>query len=110
MSRAEPRAGRRPIVAAAAVVWGLLLLAWIARLAAEAWTGSLGCELTPGGSVFGTASWGWFPPGVTCTYPLADGATAVEGPPGLRWAIVTVLVLGGLGLLATRSASHRPRH
>lgn len=110
MSRAEPRARRHPAVVVGTVVWVLLLLAWVARLTAEAWTGSLGCELTPGSSVFGTASWGWLPPGITCTYRLADGATVVDGPPGLRWATITVLTLGGLGLLAARSAPHRPRH
>lgn len=55
--------------------------------------------------MFGTASWGWFPPGVTCTYPLPDGRTLVDGPPRLRWAIATVLLLGGLGLVTARGRS-----
>lgn len=109
MSRTDPRARPRLWVVAAAV-WLLLLLAWIARLALEASAGSVGCELTPGGSVFGTPSWGWFPPGVTCTYPLPDGRTVVQEPPRLRWGVGAVLLLGALTLATAHTRGHRPHH
>jgi len=89
-------------------VWLLLLLAWIARLALEAGAGSVGCELTPGSSVFGTPNWGWFPPGVTCTYLLPDGHTVVQGPPALRWLVAAVLLLGVLALATARTRGRRP--
>lgn len=90
-------------------MWLLLLLVWIARLAPGGVDRVAGLRAHPlCSSVFGTPSWGWFPPGVTCTYPLPDGRTLADGPPRLRWAIATVLLLGGLGLVTARAAAHRP--
>ncbi len=106
LCRAEPRARLRPLLPAAAGVWVLLVLAWIAGLALESWTAALGGELTPGSSVFGTASWEWFPPGVSCTNPMPDGSTLVRGPPGLCWVVIGFLVLAGLALTV---AVHRRR-
>ena len=90
----------------------MLLLAWLAFLLVEAAVLSdpVACDLQPGRSIFGAASWGAFPPGVTCTWtdlPVSAGTGVdhVDSPPPARLALTAVLVAWPLSLLYARRRS-----
>jgi hypothetical protein len=85
--------GRR-LVNASFLVWGLCAVVVVAYLAPWGVDDITSCATSPGGSNFGKASRSWFPPGVTCTWPSADGAPYVERPPVLRLLVVALAVVG----------------
>ena len=66
--------------------------------------GTTSCPLAPGSSTFGEASWGWLPPGKTCTWTFTEGVGDVmrleRTPPPARILTAVVLLLWGLTLLA----------
>jgi hypothetical protein len=73
--------------------WSVLALAWIGSVVAEQVLlgDTVGCELSPGGSVFGEAGWSWFPLGRTCTW-LIDGVPVVDRPALTELLIPATLV------------------
>jgi hypothetical protein len=92
----------RWLVNASFVVWGLCALLVVAYLAPWGVDDMTDCELSPGVSVFGEASRSWFPPGVTCTWDLADGGRYVDRPPMLRLVVVALAVVGPFASLYLR--------
>jgi hypothetical protein len=87
------------------VPWSVLALAWIGSVIVEQvlFGNSVGCELSPGGSVFGEAGWSGFPLGRTCTW-LVDGATVVDRPALIELLIPVTLMVWLVTLLRAPSA------
>jgi hypothetical protein len=72
-------------------LWALCLATWTGLLFAEDISG---CdELVAGDSNYGVPSWGWTPPGVTCTWPIRGQGEHVEPPPSSRYGIIGLLIL-----------------
>lgn len=76
------------------VLWAASLLYVLGCLAAPSVLGSLGCELTPGSSVYGEASRSWLPPGTTCTYELRGYGPYVTHPSPARLLVVAMALVG----------------
>lgn len=78
------------------LLWAAAGLALAGLLALEAYEvvamGSLSCELSPGSSVYGEASWTWAAPGRTCTYALPGGLSHVDDPPPARLMVLALLI------------------
>jgi len=85
--------------------WSLLALAWIGSVVAEQllFGSDVGCELSPGSSVFGDAGWSWIPLGRTCTWSV-DGATVIHGPSLTELLIPATLAVWLVTLLRVRRA------
>jgi hypothetical protein len=78
-------------------VWAGVAVLWIAFLVLLQMPEDLdGCPLPRGYGVPLAAEWGWFPPGLTCSY-LPDGHTSdadlVRIPPSAGEALFAVVVL-----------------
>lgn len=84
----------RWLVALGYLVWVSSVLYVVACLLAPAATGSTGCELTPGSSVFGEASRSWLPPGTTCTWELNGYGRYVTTPSPVRLVVVAMALTG----------------
>jgi hypothetical protein len=97
------RAARDPLP------WSVLALAWVGSVVAEQllFGNTVGCELSPGGSVFGDAGWSWFPLGRTCTWSI-DGATVVHGPSLTELLIPATLAVWLVTLLRVPRAPRVP--
>lgn len=76
------------------VLWVASVVYVVACLAAPSMVGESGCELTPGGSVYGEASRSWFPPGTTCTWELRGYGHYVTSPSPVRLIFVGVALAG----------------
>ncbi|MFB9313400.1 hypothetical protein [Nocardioides plantarum] len=92
----------RWLVNASFVGWGLCALLVVAYLAPWGVDDMTDCALSSGASAFGEASRSWLPPGVTCTWDLANGAQYVDRPPLLRLLVVAMAVVGPLVSLYLR--------
>jgi hypothetical protein len=87
----------RGLIVIGYVGWALCVLYLAGCLVAPSLLANTGCELTPGGSVFGVATRSWVPPGTTCTYDLSQyGITGdvVIGPSPLRLLFVAPALIG----------------
>jgi hypothetical protein len=106
-SRSKPLAESRPSRAMAATgMWLIAAVGFLAWLGFEAATlGPAACELAPGSSLYGDASWSWFQLGQVCTWELLpEIAMELERGPGLnRWIFVVLLTawFASLRLLGT---------
>lgn len=80
--------------------WSVLVVAWIGSIVVEQvlFGDSIGCELSPGTSVFGDAGWSWFPLGRTCTW-LIDGVTVIDHPSLIELLIPATLLVWLVALL-----------
>lgn len=108
--------GRRELAAivVCATLWVVAAGGWVGYLASErVLMGDLYCPIAPDSSDYGEATWGWFPPGVTCAW---EGVTyngtehvLVEGPPFGRVATGGVLLAwaGTLGALVWSARTSR---
>jgi hypothetical protein len=85
-------------------VWVVAALGWITLIAGEGALMSLtSCEYPAGDSIYGEASWSWFPPGVRCTWQLelnGRQVEVVESPSVARLGTAAVLVLWGASTAA----------
>lgn len=92
LSRAESEHRSRQAMANG--MWLVAAVGFLAWLGFEAATlGPAACELAPGSSFYGDASWSWLQLGQVCTWELFPG-TAVEwerGPGLNRWVFVALL-------------------
>lgn len=84
-----------------------LALAWIGSVAVEQllFGGPVGCELSPGSSVFGEAGWSWFPLGRTCTWSV--GGVEVVDSPSLTELLIPATLATWLVTLLPAPATHR---
>lgn len=88
----------------AASLWFSVTFLWVGSLLYERDTiGTTSCPLAPGSSTFGEATWGWLPPGTTCTWTFSESVGDVVGlkrtPPPARTLTAIVLLLWGVSLL-----------
>ncbi len=109
MSLVQPRHVSRWVVVATSL-WLCITAGWVGALAFERETvGTTSCPLAPGSSTYGEASWGWLPPGTTCTWTFTESIGGVgqleRTPPPGRILTAVVLLLWGLSLLVFGSGS-----
>jgi hypothetical protein len=78
-------------------VWLAACAVWFALLASEAAFGSTSCEFSPGSSDYGSATWHWLPPGISCRY-VVDGRVHTDDPPTARSGLLLVLLAWPLTL------------
>jgi hypothetical protein len=94
-------------------VWVVATLGWITLIAGEGALMSLtSCEYPAGDSIYGEASWSWFPPGVRCTWQLelnGRQVEVVESPSVARLGTAAVLVLWGGEHGRSRARGTAPR-
>lgn len=88
------------------LLWAVCGLALAGALALEAYEvlamRSIACELVPGSSVYGHASWSWLAPGKTCTYALPATPIYVDAPAPARVALVALLAAWPATMSAAR--------
>ena len=79
------------------LLWSFALGAWSILIAVESvFTTTSACELAPGSSIYGEASWTWMPPGRVCEWTLSIGGSSVSvvsEPPVARLGILVVLIV-----------------
>ena len=116
MNMATARDGRGWAVVVAGALWLCVTVGWAGALMVERneVATTFGCPLVPGSSTYGEASWGWLPPGKTCTWTFTESigdVTQLERtPPAGRVFTAVVLLLWGLTILVlSRSQLIRDR-
>ena len=96
------------------MIWSILLVVYIAYLGLNAKMGDLGCERPVGSSIYGHASWQWWPPGTRCTYPASEfdavpgGKTGIDEPPIASGIVALALIAVPLGYGALARRRRRP--
>lgn len=87
--------------------WSVLALAWIGSVVAEQVLlgDSIGCELSPGRSIFGEAGWSWFPLGRTCTWLVGD--IAIVDRPSLTELLIPATLIVWLVTLMRAPVTRR---
>jgi len=109
MSMVRPRHVSRWVVVATSL-WLCITVGWVGALMYKRDTvGPTSCPLAPGSSTYGEASWGWLPPGTTCTWTFTEAIGDVgqleRTPSPSRILTALVLLLWGLSLLVLGSAT-----
>ena len=100
---------RRRAVRTLIVVWALVEGFFLFYLMYTQGFGDLGCERPAGSSLYGEASWQWFPPGRKCSYGANFGSRAGSEGPSWPSAILTVLLIAGIAALITVAVRRRRR-
>ena len=95
---------RRWAVVLAGSLWFCITVGWVGALVFERdQVGTTSCPLVPGSSTYGEATWGWLPPGTTCTWTFTEsiggGKQLERTPPPGRILIAAVLLAWGLTIL-----------
>lgn len=93
LSRTESKHRARRMMAANGM-WLVAVLGFLVWLGFEAATlGPASCELVPGSSLYGDASWSWLQLGQVCTWehPPESAEEWQRGPGLSRWMFVALL-------------------
>lgn len=88
-----------------AALWSAAVGGWVGLLAMErVLMGDLSCPISHEVSEYGEATWGWLPPGVTCTWRgvsyNGSETVVVENPPVSRLGIAGALLAWGATIVA----------
>lgn len=100
--------GDRPASRATAVGFGVVLAAWIVvsgvvlvSFAVQRTGMEVACPPHPAYSSYGDARWGWWPPGISCTYTTTSGVATHAPTHPSPWSLLFYALPVGLGVLAT---------